>query len=144
VVDARAAGREQQCSPGGPLPLWATDRTVPTIASGEARHALHNAVSWETRDRGGRYYTRSRREGGRIVREYVGRGYVAELAARLDELDRERREDERAALNHERDRLEATEAPILALHEEVERLVRGALLAAGYHRHKGQWRRRRG
>jgi hypothetical protein len=112
--------------------------------SGEARDALHNAVSWETRERGTRYYTRSRRENGRIVREYVGTGYVAEFAARLDELERERRADERAALNHDRDRLAAAEAPVLALHADVDAVVRGALLAAGFHRHKGEWRRRRG
>jgi hypothetical protein len=101
-------------------------------------------MSWEKRERGGRYYTRSRREGGRIVREYIGTGYVAELAARLDEIERDRREEERIEQRIARSQAEAAEAPIKALHEDVELLARGALLAAGYHRHHGQWRRKRG
>ena len=101
-------------------------------------------MSWETRERGGRYYTRSRREGGRIVREYIGRGEVAELMAELDQLDRERRESERMEQQIARSKAEASEAPIKALHDDVELLARGALLAAGYHRHHGEWRRKRG
>lgn len=101
-------------------------------------------MSWETRERGGRYYTRSKREGGRIVREYIGTGRLAELASELDRLDRERRESERIEQQLARSEVETSEAPIKALHEDVELLARGALLAAGYHRHHGQWRRKRG
>jgi len=101
-------------------------------------------MSWECRTRGGRYYTRSRRENGRIVREYVGTGAVAELAAEQDRLDRDRRDGERAERYQVLMDLEAAEAPIAVLHDDVELLAHGALLAAGFHQHRGQWRRRRG
>ena len=101
-------------------------------------------MGWETRDGRGRYYTRSRREGGRVVREYVGTGSAAEAIARLDALDRERRADERATWSRERSRLDDMSAPVLALDALGEATARAALIAAGYHRHhRGAWRKRR-
>ena len=99
---------------------------------------------WERRRRGGLYYTRSRKEGGRVVREYVGGGVLGELAARMDAETRDRKVQEAAALREERERTAELEKPIEDLCEATDLLVRAALLASGYHQHKrGEWRLRR-
>jgi hypothetical protein len=103
-------------------------------------------VAWETRERGGRYYTRSRRspDDGRVLREYVGSGPLAELAAEADRTKRELAEAERKREKTELERLDALAAPVLEISEAAEILVRAHLIACGYHRHKGEWRRARG
>jgi hypothetical protein len=101
-------------------------------------------VSWEQREGGGRYYTRSRREGGRIVREYVGTGPIAELIARQDETERLRREEEARSWKREREDLERLDGTAGDLCELAELLTRAAFLAAGYRQHnRGEWRKPR-
>jgi hypothetical protein len=92
-------------------------------------------VAWEKRERGGRYYTRSRKESGRVVREYVGTGPVAELAASMDALERQRREDEARTWRAEQERIEALTAPVEELCDAAELLARAALVCC-------QWPRR--
>src|SRR5215216_22615 len=101
-------------------------------------------MGWEHRGRGGSYYTRSRREDGRLGREYGGVGVRGEIAAVEDEYERRRREEEAAYWKEELERLEGLAAPVLELSEAAEILVRAHLIACGYHRHKGEWRRARG
>ena len=85
-------------------------------------------------DHGGRYYTRSRREGGRVVREYVGCGHDAALIARFDAVERDRRDGERIA---------ALDAPLLELDTVADLVARSARTAAGYRQHhRGEWRTR--
>jgi hypothetical protein len=99
---------------------------------------------WEKRQRGGHYYTRSRKEGGRIIRQYVGGGTLGHLAALTDTLERLRREEEATAWKEEQERMEVLAAPVEELCEHAEVLTRATLLAAGFHRHKrGDWRKRR-
>jgi hypothetical protein len=99
---------------------------------------------WERRERGGLYYTRSRKEGGRVVREYVGGGILGELAARMDAEERQRREEEAVAWKEERERIRKLEGPIEELSESTNLLVRAVLLASGYRQHnRGEWRLRR-
>jgi hypothetical protein len=100
-------------------------------------------VGWEIRERGGSYYVRSRRVGGRVVREYVGGGLAGRLASESDRIARARREARALEERREREKLEALAAPVLELSEAAEILVRAELLACGYHKHKGVWRRER-
>ncbi len=99
---------------------------------------------WERRERGGLYYTRSRKVDGRVVREYVGVGVLGELAARTDAEERRRREEAAAAWREERDRLEGLAGLLDGFCEDVEIVTRAALIAAGFRRHKrGEWRKKR-
>ena len=98
-------------------------------------------MGWETRERGGRYYYRSVRVGEKVRKEYLGAGEIAEALARSDETIRRVRELERASGRVEVERLEDLAAPVLRLDEAAATLLRAELVAAGFHRHKGVWRR---
>lgn len=101
-------------------------------------------MAWEERERGGRYYTRSRKVDGRVIREYIGAGPIAELIAQRDEAERERREEEARAWREEREDLDALDAQTREIDDLAELLARTALLAAGYRQHeRGEWRKPR-
>jgi hypothetical protein len=103
--------------------------------------AREKSMGWER----GRYYTRSRKVNGRVVREYVGGGEFGTLVAQLDALDREERDLEREAARAARDELARLDEPLKELNELADRLVHAALLVAGYRQHKrGEWRKKRG
>jgi hypothetical protein len=95
-------------------------------------------------ERNGRvYYYKSRRDGEKVRKVYVGAGDFAHVAAELDETKRLRRKEEVAYCEAERERLERSAAFLGELEEAAEVLVRAHLIAAGCHRHKGEWRRAR-
>ena len=100
-------------------------------------------MGWEPRGNG-LYYFRYRKVDGRVTRQYLGAGGVAELAAAADAL---RRADRRAAAEARRAedaRWRAAVAPLLELSRAVDVVVRAALLAAGYRQHsRSSWRKRR-
>jgi len=101
-------------------------------------------MGWETRNERGRYYTRSRKVNGRIIREYVGTGLVAELAAQQDAEACAEKLAERERLQHEVARWAAATAPLTELSRLLDGLTAAALMAAGYHQHhRGAWRKRR-
>ncbi len=101
-------------------------------------------MAWEKRERGGLYYTRSRKEGGRVIREYVGAGVLGEIAALEDEYERRLREEDAAFWGEQREQLEALSAPVDELCEAAEVFTRATLLAAGYRQHnRGEWRKKR-
>jgi hypothetical protein len=101
-------------------------------------------MGWETRGSSGRYYTRSRRCEGRVVREYVGGGLAGECAATADIGLRVARRVARDARSEELKQIAELDAKVIALSEAVETAAKAALLIAGFHRHaRGEWRRRR-
>ncbi len=100
-------------------------------------------MGWEARERGTRYYTRSKWVDGRVVREYIGGGPLGEVAAQLDEYERRQREEEDLYWKEERERLERNAAFLPQLEEAADILVRAHLLGSGCHYYRGEWRRAR-
>jgi hypothetical protein len=100
-------------------------------------------MSWETRNGRGRYYTRSRRISGQIVRKYFGSGASADLMASLDQCERERRATEAAQKAARRADDAAVDAQLDKICRLADLVSRAVLLAAGFHHHHGQWRKRR-
>lgn len=100
-------------------------------------------MAWEMRGSCGPYYTRSTRVGGRVIREYVGTGPLAEAIAIVDTIGRRRRNEEREAWRREREAIRANDHLVADAGEAVLTLTRGWLLAQGYHTHHGTWRRKR-
>jgi hypothetical protein len=98
------------------------------------------AMGWER----GKYYTRSRKVNGRVVREYVGGGLIGSLAAQLDASEREQRALSRAEADLRRAEAEALADELLAVDRLAAALASAALVAAGFRKHnRGEWRRKR-
>ena len=100
-------------------------------------------MTLERRD-GRPYYYRSVRDGERVRKVYVGAGEIARISHEEDMLQRTTREAERKREKEELERLKALAAPVLEISEAAEILAHAHLIAAGYHRHKGEYRRARG
>jgi hypothetical protein len=99
-------------------------------------------MGWEQRGNHRHYYT-ARRVGGRVVKGYVPDA-LAPLAAQLAAEQRAERDAEQAALAQARAEFDALADTAAPLDELANLAHRAAMLAAGYHKHKGQWRKRRG
>jgi hypothetical protein len=129
--------------PGGEHCRNDTSRTKPGNSEGCNTTDRTLAMAWESRERGGHYYTRSRRVNGRVVREYIGGGELARIASEIDADRRAQRDAERQQQRAELKRLEVLAGPVGELCEVTEILVRVHLVALGYRKHKGEWRRER-
>lgn len=100
-------------------------------------------MAWEQR-RNGMYYYRTRKDHGRVIKEYVGTGAEAEVAAERDALSRAARADAREKQHREQSAIRASDAPVENFADSLETLTRAHLVSSGYHRHHGgEWRKRR-
>jgi hypothetical protein len=75
-------------------------------------------VAWEERNGRLYYYQSERDETGKVRKRYVGSG-------------------------EELEHMRSLMSQVLELDEAVEAVVRAHLTCAGFHRHKGEWRRGR-
>ena len=96
----------------------------------------------ETR-KGKLYYYRKRREGDRIVSEYVGGGELVHLVEYEARKQREQQRRERERLAAERMSIAKLDAGLDRLDNAIDTLMAATLGRASYHNHKGQWRKRR-
>jgi hypothetical protein len=100
-------------------------------------------MAWEKR-RNGLFYYRSYRDPttGRVRKQYIGAGPVAEEAARQDT---QRQAEKAARRRDERDaerQYEAAHRMLLSLIQNCDTITRAALVEAGYYQHhRGEWRR---
>jgi hypothetical protein len=98
-------------------------------------------MGWER----GKYYTRSRKVNGKVLRKYLGCGWFARLCAEHDEAMRDRKKGEVAERKEFKADLDRLAESLDELNDRCDRLARAALVAAGFHQHKrGEWRKKRG
>ena len=99
-------------------------------------------MGWEQRN-GKRYYYRKRREGGRVVSEYVGTGDIADLLFLIDRDEYLQRRWNRAKWKMQKDEVEKFDKDQRSLALLTRHILRACLLVKGYHPHKGQWRKKK-
>jgi hypothetical protein len=99
-------------------------------------------MAWK-RINGRLYYYKSVREGGRVRSRYFGGGESGSLMATIAAIDRSERQEEREAFRAEKEAADAEEAAIAEWFDRVSAVAVTAMLGAGFHKHKGQWRRKR-
>ena len=101
-------------------------------------------MAWQVRGRR-RYYYRSRRgPDGKVKKEYVGKGIKGSLAEAGDEATRVARRIQREEIQAIDNAVASLKALMLELETGAREMTHGVLLAAGFHQHRGNWRKRRG
>ena len=96
-------------------------------------------MTWQKRGNRRYYYYRKRRQGDRVISEYVGAGQLAETEAALDNLERQIRRAQRRRRQEHR----ALDAQVNQICDLIRILTDSVLLINDYHTHKGQWRKKR-
>ena len=87
------------------------------------------------------YFFRSKRKGKRVETEYIGAGPGALFAVELDQLEAQAAAAERKARETEAAEYQVIENQLKQTEAAARDLAAAALLLAGYHPHKRQWRR---
>jgi hypothetical protein len=95
-------------------------------------------MGWKTIN-GRSYYYKSRREGGQVKTDYCGAGAPGLLMSLLVAED----QAEREAIRAERAESLAEDRAVAEWFDGIQAIADAAIIAAGFHKHKGQWRRKR-
>jgi hypothetical protein len=99
-------------------------------------------MGWKTIN-GRRYFYKSEREGGRVKTTYYGAGEAGLLFSTLDAETRAEREAVRKERKQEKEESDAEDRAVAGWFDDVQAVADAAMIAAGFHKHKGQWRRKR-
>jgi len=99
-------------------------------------------MAWEDRN-GGWYYYRKRRQGKKVISEYMGAGLMGQIAQVFDAEERQEAEYKRTELRGQRARAQAIDSRAAEIEKYTRAFTRACLLLAGYRPHKGQWRKSR-
>src|SRR5262245_21747970 len=91
----------------------------------------------------GRYYVRKVRKDGRVTSVYVGGGRAGAAAAAHDAQQRAERRARADAQRAQWIGWQELDTLLQFFYDAVEQLLRDTLRAAGYHYHRGEWRKRR-
>lgn len=96
-------------------------------------------MGWEKRG-AHQYYYRKERDGSRVKSVYVGRGEIANMISQfqsdsclIEQLARQTKAAHEISLDR----------AVLVFEQAIQLLTQAALLAAGFHTHHRQWRRKR-
>src|SRR5262245_28141337 len=92
---------------------------------------------------GRRYFYKCERRGDRVKTAYFGAGTDGRLMARVVAFERSEREANRERLREEREETATEERASSRWFDDVQAVANVAMIAAGYHRRKGEWRKRR-
>jgi hypothetical protein len=94
---------------------------------------------------GNHYYYRKRRDGNRVISEYVGKGELAFLIAQMDEIERQEKETKAAKQRNNRDTLQEIDQQLSGFEEKTKSLLEAVLIEKGFYRTKSrEWRIKNG
>ena len=99
-------------------------------------------MGWEQRGNNS-YYYKKERDGSRVKSVYVGRGEIAHMVAQLQSSSPLLERFARSMKSPQQVQQEKADAALDQLSDFVHAITQAALLAAGFHTHKRQWRKTR-
>jgi len=99
-------------------------------------------MGWEQRGNNS-YYYKKEREGSKVKSVYVGRGEIAHMVAEIQSRSPLLEKMARTFRSPDQIKLEESEAALERVTNLIQLITQAALLTAGFHTHKRQWRRKR-
>lgn len=99
-------------------------------------------MAWEKRGEK-KYYYRKSWNNGRCVSEYIGAGEITPLIEAQDRWEKKKAKMARQEIQRDQRKTAALDAELDRISEINRLLIDGLLLAAGFHQHKRQWRKKR-